>query len=467
MFILGKLLKLIVRILAFLLSLALLGLLVLYGYNLTQNVFSPFEPAQTPTGSTLGSEWSMHNLANSGDWFPTSLSAADINGDGYTDYLICYAMTGQVRVSIHPGYENAASISQWASIDVAALKNPQSAVFADLDNDGTQEIVVATGIEYQTGDALSALHIFKQKGDAWEEIGVIQSSEDKGQYESIQAADINGDGFLDLVVGGRGSRSSFEDEKGDALSELSYTGLKWFENPVGKYVYSMEKWPMHYIDSAVQSGLKVVLTDVNGDGQTDVLLSNTGADTPKSELSLLLYQNSGGNFEKTILYQDETLPANAPVAAADLTGDGSQDILLQTDAEVLVFSPDTAGPQQRIAKPEEANYAPGFLLAADINGDGKMDIVGGLTHEGGSLPKEKAALFYLENTGGSYTPHAIKWGDNFLGVGPLKFNGEKWLTADIRDLDGDGDLDIVALCREYNLITPILSVVWMENPSVP
>ncbi|MGI6168921.1 MAG: FG-GAP repeat domain-containing protein [Christensenellales bacterium] len=467
MFIIGKLLKLIVKLLAFLLSLAILLLLVLYGYNFTQNIFSPYETADEPPVEGLGNEWSMHNLANTGDWFPASLSAADVNGDGHLDYLICYAMAGKVRISIHPGANNAASISQWASIDIATLKNPQSATFADLDNDGVPEIVVATGVEYQTADALSALHVLRQKGDVWEQAGIIQSSEDKGQYESVQAVDINGDGYLDLVVGGRSNRSSFHKDKGSALADLSYSGLKWFENPGGKYVFSMEKWPMHIIDTQAHSGLQIVCADVNSDGLVDVLLSNTGPDAPKDKLSLLLYQNQGGNFSRSALFLDDTLPENAPITVADLDGSGSLDILLHTDKEILVFSSGVSSPKARIAKPEAAQHAPSLLAAVDVNGDGRMDIIGGLTHQNGSLPKEKTALFWLENHGGSYTPHVVKWGDNFLGVGPLQFNGEKWLYAQLHDVDGDGDVDIVALCREYNLITPILSVVWLENPAIP
>ncbi|TFG31722.1 hypothetical protein EU528_05540 [Candidatus Thorarchaeota archaeon] len=88
-------------------------------------------------------------------------------------------------------------------------------------------------------------------------------------------------------------------------------------------------------------------------------------------------------------------------------------------------------------------------------------------HWDGSLPVNKAAVFWMEYSGdyenGTWTTHVIKWGDGFQGLGEL--NGEKWDQFIFEDVDRDGDLDIVANCEEFSFIGFVyIAVVWFENP---
>lgn len=117
---------------------------------------------------------------------------------------------------------------------------------------------------------------------------------------------------------------------------------------------------------------------------------------------------------------------------------------------------------ESIPKHPAAQWLGRGLKAGDLNGDGRLDIIGALIHQDGSLPGDKAAVFWMENTGNAWVTHVIKWGDGFRGLGT--FNGEKWDQVILEDIDGDGDLDILANCEEYNRLRSILSVVWFENP---
>ncbi|NIN63401.1 MAG: hypothetical protein GTO63_01530 [Anaerolineae bacterium] len=69
-----------------------------------------------------------------------------------------------------------------------------------------------------------------------------------------------------------------------------------------------------------------------------------------------------------------------------------------------------------------------------------------------------------QGAGSGGLTHVIKWGDGFWGLGT--FNGEKWDQLILHDIDGDGDLDIVANCEEYNRLRSIISAVWFENPAL-
>lgn len=104
----------------------------------------------------------------------------------------------------------------------------------------------------------------------------------------------------------------------------------------------------------------------------------------------------------------------------------------------------------------------------DLNGDGRLDIVGMLIHNWGWTDPSKAIVFWMEYTGekpgvDNWVTHVIKWSDRYSPAG--EFNGEKWDHCRFRDIDRDGDLDLIGNCEEYyneNRNT-ILGVVWFEN----
>ena len=88
--------------------------------------------------------------------------------------------------------------------------------------------------------------------------------------------------------------------------------------------------------------------------------------------------------------------------------------------------------------------------------------MGAAIHRDGFLPKDVAAVWWLEQTPRGWVPHVIKWGSGFFGLGP--FNGEKWDQILPMDVDGDGDLDVVANVEEFNRLRSVLAVVWFRNP---
>ena len=143
----------------------------------------------------------------------------------------------------------------------------------------------------------------------------------------------------------------------------------------------------------------------------------------------------------------------------------------------LVHLPDLMGPwiMHKIVIPrsEKTRWFHGPLAMADLNGDGEMDLVGALYHDlNGNLPADKAAVYLMtyegdQPTADNWTTHVIKWSDG-VNTG-RKFQGEKWDHCRFADVDGDGDLDIVANSEEHYRMgsagrETIIGVVWFENP---
>ena len=115
---------------------------------------------------------------------------------------------------------------------------------------------------------------------------------------------------------------------------------------------------------------------------------------------------------------------------------------------------------------------------ADINGDGRLDIIGMLIHdEKGNLTADKASVFWMEYTGDepkadNWITHVIKWSDG-SNTG-RKFMGEKWDHCRFMDVDDERCpdhktcIDRVGKCEEHYRIEggkriTIIGVVWFEN----
>jgi hypothetical protein len=155
----------------------------------------------------------------------------------------------------------------------------------------------------------------------------------------------------------------------------------------------------------------VALGDLNGDGRLDAVTANTNDNT----VSVLL-GNGGGGFGTATAYP--LSPAGTPlfVAMADMDGDGKVDVVVGSSLSrsVVVLRGNGAG-----AFASAANYTScdGRRLAlGDLNGDGRTDVV---TYGGCVL---------LADGSGGFTngPHAGGTGGESLG-----------------DLNGDGRLDLV------------------------
>jgi hypothetical protein len=131
------------------------------------------------------------------------------------------------------------------------------------------------------------------------------------------------------------------------------------------------------------------------------------------------------------------------MAAADLDGDGDRDLLL-TNGDM--FDDDVLKPYHGVQWLENRGglrFEPRPLarlagahraLAADLDGDGDQDVVASaFTGLAGGREDHLPSLVWLEQVGkGRFVRHTIAAGR------------PSYPTLDVADVDGDGDLDVVA-----------------------
>ena len=118
--------------------------------------------------------------------------------------------------------------------------------------------------------------------------------------------------------------------------------------------------------------------DVNGDGKPDLIVANEIDNT----VSVLLNTTAPGAITPSFAAQHTFATGNAPasVTAADLNGDGKPDLIVANaiDGTVTVLLKDGAGRRHfQLRRPATfaVGNAPKSVTAADVNGDGKPDLI--------------------------------------------------------------------------------------------
>lgn len=301
-----------------------------------------------------------------------------------------------------------------------------------------------------------------------EEQRVVPSSRELGNYLFVRAHDMDGDGAPDLVAGGRTEGHAGDQVKTEGHSSV---GIRWFQAPLKQEDRrDMSRWSRHDIDTEIISGHGFEIADFNGDSLPDIALANADWGTPEDSKQVIWYEHpsEGTTWKKHVIYTNKEFYTKPGIIAEDFDGDGRPDLLTQLDDRILFFkNSDENGKVSfetiEIPKTPETTWRSRPLAIADLNADGKKEIVIGVIHRDGDLPKTTASMAVMSYSGekpeaGNFSTKVIKWGDGFEGGGI--WEGEKWDDIRFEDVDGDGHLDIVANCEEYGP----LGVEWFRNP---
>ena len=474
---------------------AVAGVSMLAGSTLPTATAMVFADDASSTSVGLDQAWPMHPI--DGRWRgANALGPGDVNDDGLTDYAVNYEFDQRYVVYLHPP-EGTDPRRPWESVDlVPTTLEPgrgvasESAALVDLDGDGNTDVVGA-----QSGDQFPQIVGYEPgirvfwgppadralDATAWTDAGRMTETIDAGHYHWVKPHDMDRDGDDDLLVGGR-----------VLIGTGDPTGVIWIEAPDSKKARrDLSKWRVHEIDGDQWSGHEALPTDVDDDGDDDVVVANADFDTPEDAEEVVWYENPGdgterqkGPWRKRQIYASSDFTTKPQLGIGDLDGDGLTDLVTQTPDDLLVFRKTGVSPVRFetivVPKDERARWIPRTVRVADVDGDGRLDVIGMLSHDDTDVPIDKASVFWMEfdgrrPTAGNWTTHVVNWGPGRTMAIPTL--GSKWDQADIVDVDGDRDLDIVANNEEWwveddgELLTfdnpardpESVSVVWFEN----
>jgi hypothetical protein len=174
----------------------------------------------------------------------------------------------------------------------------------------------------------------------------------------------------------------------------------------------------------------IAVGDLTGSGTKDLVVANFNS----GSISVLLQTAPGsGKYQAATAYSTGGSPND--VQLADVNGDGKLDLIVADNASsgrIVILPQDPANPGHFLAAVALAapNAASGVAVG-DINGDGKVDIAAGTSDSNGN--NGAVVVFYQNPTSpGSFLPPVTV----AAGAQPI--------TVKIADMNGDGVADLVA-----------------------
>lgn len=269
-----------------------------------------------------------------------ALAVADINGDGLEDFFVgsskrkhaaCYLQTND-------GFQKTPLIGEPQD----SIYEEVDAIFLDIDNDGDKDLVIATGgNEYQLTSEFSKVLTYINQG------GFLKKS--KTHFADIalvgsciRSADINGDGYQDIFLGGRAvprtygnipnsfflinnGKGGFEDKTSDCLESSNLLGFvkdaqffDWNKDDKPDLLVASEWAEIKLLINTGTSfkiknitdkkGLwnSILVADFNNDGLQDVFAGNLGLNSrlkASKEKPVKMYFNDfdDNNFKEQVL----------------------------------------------------------------------------------------------------------------------------------------------------------------------
>jgi hypothetical protein len=355
---------------------------------------------------------------------PDSLAIADLNGDGKRDLVTAYT-SGTVSVLLNSGDGSFAPRN-----DYSAGRGAGSLAIADLNGDGKPDLATAN---YDAG----SVSVLLNGGDG--------SFEAKRDYatgrEPFQLAigDVSGDGKPDLLTNTSAGNvslfvnhgdGSFEprrdyatgvgsadlltlaDLNGDGKRDLAFWGEEsapsvsvWLNKGDGSFRHEDLRtcWPCFGTSSLGWVGA-IAIADLNGDGKLDLVSRNlddvSGSTEPAGSVSVFLNKGDG-TFRRQHEYptgfnSPALVRGPGSLAIADLNGDGKPEIVVAENRVTVLVNRGDGSFRPKLEYPGGSSDLTGFATA-DLNADGRADLV---TMVGGPGRGPTGSVRVLLNTPG-------------------------------------------------------------------
>jgi hypothetical protein len=326
------------------------------------------------------------------------ITAADFNKDGLTDIAVTYLQDNAVRVMLNNGGGFGAAQTY------AVGYQPYFVASGDINGDGYPDLVVSNTTTNNKVGSISVL-LNNRNGTFAQAV-----SYPTGWLPyQVAVGDINGDGYADVVVAEYGASTAqiFWGSKSGTLTQgpALPTGI----NPYG-----------------------VAIADLAGNGQPDVIVSCF------ENSQVYVFPNEGnGAFGSPVIYTSN-LTKPGSIVTGDFNRDGKLDFVVSdtTGNEVTFFAgngTNTPAAQAGIVSPL-VNFPVG-IAAADMNGDGILDIVG-------TVPNGNQIAVSLGQGDGSF--------GSATQIAPFSAPSQPWAIA-VADFNNDGKPDVVT-ANTYNRV---------------
>jgi hypothetical protein len=377
---------------------------------------------------------------NSSFSMPRDIRDVDFDLDGDIDFLYCggggygwyrndgNAFTQQQIWSFGSMYGiNYGDLNNNGEWDIVLANYADENITSILDvvNDGTEGDMVNSWVDYA-----SMVHIHDFNGDGKQDVVCA------GSYDVKLALNINGTTFNELPINKtlndiRSAAHGDFDNDGDIdLIGIGYLNIFWFRNE-----NNGEFTPIRMADAetygwiTVEDGEYIRAGDIDGDGDTDAVFSESNSD-----MVYWLENDGNGDF---ILHEAFYHLGVYSLDLTDFDGDDDLDILA-TDvgtSSISWFENNGNATNWIEHSVNYTNWYPFQAVAVDYDDDGYMDVLA--AHAGNS---DEVIVYINEGDNESFIERVID--SDAPGANSVYYT----------DIDSDGDLDILAAISESNRV---------------
>lgn len=271
-----------------------------------------------------------------------SIAVGDVSGDGRDDLVFLIWRNAPIptdsRKEIYVAYQGTNGVLQ-AAVRIADTGNHLSVqlLTADLDKDGRSDIITATA------DSVMLIHANADGSFTPTTVMV-------GDPYEITVTDVDRDGHLDVLVDASNTYATVI--HGDGLGGVD-----------------------HVSQLPLPSAAVRTMGDVTGDGLEDLILA-TIYGRPLQEIQVYPALASGGFGAPQSLFPRSSMNQTESLAVGDFNGDGRNDLVLDESrdhANLQVYFQDAQG---NLVQGSDMARRPagGFLIADDLNRDGRTDL---------------------------------------------------------------------------------------------
>jgi len=290
----------------------------------------------------------------------------------------------------------------------------------DLDGDGDLDAVIdVTGAGVVGLNDGNGKFIYRRR---------YLHANDSGAYTFSPAlGDLDGDGDLDLVLGGCCGATRSPPGQEPALHPSF--NMVWLNDGHGQFLDTGQRLGLLGTES-------VALGDLDGDGDLDIFDANAGSlvdgtgEPERCQPNVVWLNNGRGQFTDSGQRLGEG--ESRAVALGDLDGDGDLDAFVANRFANRVWLNDGLGhfsaSERALAHGSTQLVPPGVAMLGDLDGDGDLDAF--------SAGRGFAEVWL--NQGGAQSSTAGGFERS------QRFSHSIWFASTLGDVDGDGDLDLFA-----------------------